>query len=173
MSDLTVLAEQASTTISPFELHGAVSGLMLGAEEDFVILELHSLFDDGNFREQKSLAEFVSATRKSLEAVDLSFSLLLPPEEASLAERAQGLVDWVGAFLAGFGVTLARLGTEFIGDEAQEILDDFAAVTLIDTEEVSLESEEEDAQSDLFQVEEFVKVGVILLSGIVSGEGEA
>tara|TARA_B100000686_G_C16557513_1_gene845998 strand:+ start:388 stop:942 length:555 start_codon:yes stop_codon:yes gene_type:complete len=167
MLDLAVLAAKAVDGVSANELHGAVCGLLPGAEEDYVVFELQSLFNSDNVMDAQALMEFVEASRDDLFAEDLSFSPLLPADEEPIDERVKAIVEWTSAFLAGFGITLARVGQQIVGEESQEILDDLAAVTELDIADIGAESEEMDAESDLFHIEEFVKVGVLLLSGTI------
>ena len=170
MLDLAVVAARAFDGVSVNELHGAVCGLLPGAEEDFVVFELQSLFNSSNVIDSEALTEFVEATREDLFAEDLSFSPLLPADEEPIGDRVQAIVEWTSAFLAGFGIPLARVGQQVVGEEVQEILDDLAAVTELDIADVGAESEKMNAESDLFHIEEFVKVGVLLLSGTIDSK---
>ena len=79
--------------------------------------------------------------------------------------RLESLAQWCGAFLAGFGV-----GGAPVGEEAEEIVNDFVAISQVDAEI----ADGDDAEHDLIEIAEFVKVGVLLLGSQASApEGSA
>lgn len=112
----------------------------------------------------------------------MSFAPLLPGDDAVLAERLEALGQWCGGFLAGLAAGLARRGAGSLEDcpeEVREIVRDFAAIARVDPlstgagaaavdtgERRAGESEE----ADLVELEEFVKVGVLLIMTSLANE---
>ncbi len=170
MSDLSALALNAAATLSSWEFHGVVCGLAVSQPEQFPIQELVDLVGVEALTDQQSVEEFVRVAVQELVAEDLSFAMLLPDDEASLEVRVEALAEWSAGFLAGFGVVMAQRDWGALPDEAQEVVDDLTAVTELDFEHIGGGGEGESAESDLLQVQEFVKVGVLLMMGLLDGD---
>lgn len=123
-----------------------------------------------------SLRLLARETRAQFTADDLALSLVLPAEEASLRERAEGIYDWTRGLLLGLG--LAGIKAEALSDQGRELLDDLLAITRLDldslvcgtagdgagegegTKEEELDEEDESA---LMELQEFLWVAVRLL----------
>jgi uncharacterized protein YgfB (UPF0149 family) len=88
---------------------------------------------------------------------ELGFEPLLPEDDRPLTERAEAMVDWCRGFLGGFG--LAGTGARQLSDEAQEILRDLGTIAA-SSFDFGNEDEDEDA---LIEVQEFVRIGAMLL----------
>jgi uncharacterized protein YgfB (UPF0149 family) len=179
MADLTALALNAAETLSVAELHGVVCGLAIWQGEDFQFQELVDLVGTDALTDESSVEVFVSASVNELLAEDLSFSPLLPEDDADFDLRLEALAEWCAGFLAGFGAagTARGLGSlEELPDEVQEIVSDLSAITEIDVESyaessgaqtLNTKTEESGAEADLMQIQEFVKVGVLLILGML------
>jgi len=89
---------------------------------------------------------------------ELGFEPLLPEDDRPLAERAEAMVDWCRGFLGGFGLAGTPAHAQ-LSDEAQEILRDFGNIAG-SSFDFGNEDEDEDA---LIEVQEFVRVGAMLL----------
>ena len=85
--------------------------------------------------------------------------LLVPDEDASLARRSGALFDWCRGFLGGFG--LAAGADPPLSGEGREALADLARLAAATAQEDG-DDEDEDA---LVEIEEFVRVAVLLLHG--------
>lgn len=156
MTDLPALALNASLTLSSSELHGVVCGLAVCGPDDFELSTLVELVGADALADADSVGEFVEAAITALLAEDLSFQLLLSDDEAPLADRAQGLAEWCAAFVAGIGAGLTEVELPV---DTREIVRDFIAVSEL---EVDIE-ETDEAEADLVELEEFAKVGVLLI----------
>ena len=163
MADLTALAVRASQSISISELHGAVCGLAAGisrclhedAEERDLLRELIELLGSEALTDADSVDEFVQASLDDLMDDDLGFAPLLPDEDAPIAERVLGIAEWCGAFVA-------RYGTQPVADDEQgeELLSDFIAISGAEIHD----EDEESAEAALADIEQYVKVGALLLA---------
>lgn len=113
-------------------------------------------------------------TRAQFAGDDLALSLVLPAEEASLRERAEGIYDWTRDLLLGLG--LAGVKAEALSDQGRELLDDLLAITRLDLDslvrgtaeagagEGGIEDEhDEEDESALMELREFLWVAVRLL----------
>ncbi|THG81147.1 UPF0149 family protein [Pseudomonas sp. A-1] len=159
-SAFAALLSGSGQSISPAELHGLLLGRTCagaGFDPDLWLAAAAELLDAApDERLRQALLGLQAMVRSELEGGELSLVLLLPADEAPLAERAAALGQWCQGFLAGFGLT-AREGK--LSAEAGEVLQDLAAIARI---EESLE-ESEDAENDYMEVMEYLRVAPLLL----------
>lgn len=156
----------------PSELHGILCGMVAGGmnldNQDWI----------------NSLSDFVHAGEKfssEIEALilqlyeiscsqfldgEFSFSLLLPEDHAPIAERAQSLILWVQGFLLGFGVQ--KESQQSISDEIKEAIVDFSEIAKMEHEM----DESEESEQALFEVEEYVRISVMLCFSELGKTGE-
>jgi uncharacterized protein YgfB (UPF0149 family) len=150
---------------SAAEAHGMLCGLICAGHPDAESAWTEELLrgaEPGDLLAQecrRSLQELAETTREDIEGPGLGFAPLLPPEDASLAERAVGLYDWTRGFLYGLGV--AGVDEKDLSEQTREIFRDFAAITHLDLDGLGQETEEgEDA---LMELQEFVWVAAMLV----------
>ena len=168
MSDLEVLALQASHDLSAAELHGAVCGLLSANADAFQLEHLWLLMGEEALSDQMAVHAFVEASVEELFAEDMRFLPLLPDDNEPIALRTQALADWCGSFAAGFAAAVGDLPAA--PDEVAEILRDFVAISELDAED---NDEEQDAERDLIELVEFAKVGTLLMLASMNGEADA
>jgi hypothetical protein len=108
------------------------------------------------------LGDLAAVTCAALSEGDMSFTLLLPPDEQPLALRAAGLAEWCAGFMHGLGEAAGHraAGGALGGDVTQEIVADFGEITRVTLGEDESELEAETAYSELV---EFVRVSVQLV----------
>lgn len=183
MADLTALALAAANELTAAELHGAVCALAAceGAEaaaSDTLVGDLVALLGVDALTDQAALEAFIDASIEDLRHEDLSFAPLLPGDDAPLPARLEALGDWCGSFLAGLAAGLARRGAASLEDcpeQVREIVRDFAAIAQVDAQASGFGAEDADAdnaESDLTEIEEFVKVGTLLISSTFEHEAD-
>lgn len=185
MSDLTALALNAAHQLPVPELHGAVCGLAVCHGAALPLQDLMELVGVEALTDQEAVESFVTASIEDLQAEDMSFAPLLPADEVPLADRLEALGQWCGSFLAGLAAGLARQGIGSLDDcpeEVREIVRDFAAISQVDAGARGAENHrgggtDEDAdagdtagspaelaaEADYVELEEFVKVGALLI----------
>ncbi len=165
-SAFAALLTSAGQSISPAELHGVLVGRTCAgagfAVEPWLQSASELLDCPPEERLRQALAGLQGMLKSELEAGELSLVLLLPDDEAPLAERAMALGQWCQGFLAGFGLTERRTS---LSAEAREVLEDLAAIARI---EESLE-ESEDAENDYMEVTEYLRVAPLLLLNECAG----
>jgi len=151
----------------PSELHGLLLGHLSGGQrfktEEWTRLVLEHMgaeeFDTSKQQHlQEDLAEYCEAIDQEIEQDSSSLRILLPDDDYPLVERAQALTIWVRGFLEGIAISASSKLSQ-AGEELQELLRDMVAISQMDTR---IEASEE-AERELFDVSEYVKVGVLNL----------
>jgi hypothetical protein len=183
VSDLTALALNAAHQLPVAELHGAVCGLAVCHGAALPIQDLIELVGVDALSDQHAVEHFVIASVESLQAQDMSFTPLLPEDDVALEDRLEALGEWCGSFLAGLAAGLARRGAGSLDDcpeEVREIIRDFAAIAQVDPSASTPgpqasqvdpsagdpgdgECATDAAEADFVELEEFVKVGALLV----------
>jgi uncharacterized protein YgfB (UPF0149 family) len=105
------------------------------------------------------LHELFEQSRSVLEAREMEFQPLLPPDDAGLAERVEALGAWAQGFLYGFGAA-GPFPRGALPADVAEVLSDFAEVSKAGN--VGSESAEVE-ESALAELVEYVRVGVQLI----------
>ena len=95
---------------------------------------------------------------ESVMADDLSFNLLLPDDETSMSERAHALSEWCAGFASGLGVG-GMSDKPPLKEESDEFVKDIVAISRMETNVDDTET----AESDLFELVEYVRMGAIML----------
>lgn len=146
--------------IDAAELHGSLCGFVSAggnaARADWIRqLELDA--DPVALDHDGALDRLYRASRAQLADPDLGFVLLLPEEDAPLADRADALLGWCRGFLGGFGLVPGPR-TE-LSPEASEALEDMGKIA---ASSLSYDDPEAD-EAALTEVAEFVRVAALLL----------
>jgi uncharacterized protein YgfB (UPF0149 family) len=145
------------------ELHGALCGWLAGGGEDTVAWPARVMADAAVPAPAPGCAldRLRQVSVAQLGDGEFSFELLLGGDDLPLRQRAQALFDWCRSFLGGFG--LAAGAQPPLSEEGAEALQDLARLAGASVQEIDEdEDEDEDALSEL---EEFVRVAVLLLHG--------
>ena len=154
-------ARALGLAVSPAELHGALCGWLAGGGAAGVDWPAKVLADDAlpPVPAGGALAQLQEASASQFDDRDFGFELLLPGADASLAERSGALFDWCRGFLGSFG--LASGANPPLSEESREALADIARLAAASPQD---EGDEEDEDA-LSEIEEFVRVAVLLLHG--------
>lgn len=142
---------------TPAELHGGLTGWLAGGGEPLPGWTARVLADPALPAPVSGspLDRLRQATAAQLADPELGLVLLLP--EDTTAARANALFDWCRGFLGGFGLTAGPKPP--LSEEGSEALADLANLARADVEDGD---DDEDA---LAEIEEFVRVAVLLLHG--------
>ena len=145
------------------ELHGSLCGYLAGGGSlrQGSLLSALQLDGEASSPSADDLALLQRLRRQcetELADPELGFEPLLPADDRPLAERAEAMVDWCRGFLGGFGLAGTAAHAQ-LSAEAQEILRDLGTIAA-SSFDFGNEDEDEDA---LIEVQEFVRVGVLLL----------
>ncbi|MGC3934256.1 MULTISPECIES: YecA family protein [Pseudomonas] len=146
--------------VSPAELHGVLLGRSCAGagfdHEGWLIDAAELLEGDIQDNVRNALIGLQEMVKGELTGDDVTVVLLLPTDDAPLADRAAALGEWCQGFLSGFGLTRRAYA---LSDEANEVLRDLAAIAQVQD---ALE-ESEDGESDYMEVMEYLRVAPLLL----------
>lgn len=146
--------------VSPAELQGLLLGRScagVGFDVDAWLddaIEVLGAPADGTVRQ--ALIGLQEMVKTELTGDDVTVVLLVPGDELPLAERAAALGQWCQGFLTGFGLAG---GGKKLSEDAQEVLQDLAAIAQVQD---ALE-ESEDGETDYMEVMEYLRVAPLLL----------
>ncbi len=146
------------------EMHGVICGLLCAGHSDAHVTWFEELFenrssDDLLVREARQLlGQLYQVTRNQLRGDDLGFMLYLPNDHCLLPERARRLTDWCQGFLYGLG--LAGISENQFPGDTQEAIGDITEIARLDHEHID---SEEEAEAAFIEVEEFLRVAVLLI----------
>lgn len=165
LPDYTAVAQQTGTlglASAPAELHGALCGWLAGGGIDRQDWLAAVLADDTlpSPGPGSALDRLRAVSVAQLEDRDFAFELLLSDASANVVERTAALFDWCRGFLGGFGLSTGSRPE--LSEEGEEALGDLARLAASSVEEFEAADEDDDA---LAEIEEFVRVAVLLLHG--------
>jgi len=161
VAQIQAQADQLGLATPATELHGALCGWLAGGgalspqwlAQVLVDPQLPPVAADG------TLDQLARASAAQLEDRSFDFTLLLPDEEASLAQRSGALFEWCRGFLGGFGLAAGEHPP--LSEEGGEALADLARLAAATPQD---DGDEED-EAALSEIEEFVRVAVLLIHG--------
>ncbi|WP_444889204.1 UPF0149 family protein [Microbulbifer sp. DLAB2-AA] len=157
----------AGGQVDPSELHGFTCGLLAaGAEPDkrrwqkelAELLDLEAVPADLD----RDLLQLAEESSKQLSGSDFSFQLLLCDDE-DIVSRTLALGHWCEGFLHGFGIGGAEVKMQPTSEEA---LKDIGAISQVDADHVE---ESEEAEQQLIELQEYVRVAVLNIFTEVRG----
>lgn len=123
--------------------------ILKGDARDFHVQEARQL-----------LQQLFNATLAQLNSGDLSFALLLPPEQDSLEAQVTALQKWCQGF--AFGLALSGLKTmQDLPEDSRDWVHDVVKIGAAGEMDVQDEDESETA---FIELAEFVRVGVLLMN---------
>ncbi len=148
---------------SPAELHGGLCGWLAAGGAPGNDWPARVLADDSlaPAAEGSALAQLLDATVKQLEDRDFGFELLLS-DSGQTDAQADALFSWAHAFLGGFGLGSGR-NRPVLSEEGEEALNDLAKLAQASSED--FDSDGEDDEDALAEIEEFIRIAVLLLHG--------
>ena len=153
---LSEVLAQSPGKMHPSEAHGLLCGMLCGdISQDWQAI----ILGDYNLAQPEALLEVLyTSSLAQLKDLLFSFQLLLPPDEESLALRAQALTFWVQGFLTGVkltGTLVASLGTD-----VAEAMNDLIEIAQMNYDLVSVNEEDETA---FIELGEYIRMAVLLI----------
>ena len=147
--------------MSAAELHGGLCGWLAGGGAAGPDWLARVLADDALPRvtPDSPLDQLRRASAGQLADRSFEFELLLPAEDAGMAERSGALFDWCRGFVGAFG--LAAADKALLSEDSREALADLVRLAGAQAQD---EGDEED-EAALMEIEEFVRVAALLLHG--------
>ena len=160
--DTSQRLQDAAPLLGPAELHGLLCGNTCAggglADADWLgLIRQHSGPEAVIAGAEDVLLQFRNRTLINLGDADFAFDLLLPPAEEGIDDRLAALATWCAAFLSGYGLAGGR--AERLDEDARTGLNDLSAIAALDPDS----GESEDAEDDLAELVEYVRVVVQVL----------
>ncbi|OED42124.1 hypothetical protein ACH42_12470 [Endozoicomonas sp. (ex Bugula neritina AB1)] len=139
----------------PAEIHGYISGVLSAGGRPVMKTWLEQVAEQMgdktlNDAMTEVLTRLYKSTLQQLEAGDFSIQVLLPDDDESLAQRTESLGTWCQSFISGFGQGLSQ---QNVSDMVEDVLKDFAEISLIEATE-----ENEESEKLFVEVSEFVRM---------------
>lgn len=166
--DYAVLAtamQRCGLNQSPAEAQGFALGLAVARAEEPLARwkqELYADFDPADVLvgECRNLLDRVFADVFVADrAASMQLALLLPEDIVVDSARVGAVRDWCQGFLYGFGLGGERLEGQ-LSEQSRELLRDITEITRLDVDDVE---NDEEHQSALIEIEEYLRVGVMLM----------
>ncbi|BBB31390.1 UPF0149 family protein [Neptunomonas japonica] len=150
--------------ITPSELHGLLAGqLSSGARmvPDIWLSTVAELLELDGLTQETSKVGMIGLYQQTLgqmESFSLELTMLLPDDDATLAQRVESLGRWCQGFMTGFGYQ-GKQTDKSLSDEAKDVLRDLSEISQVANEV----DDGEDSEADLMQLEEYVRMAVLML----------
>ena len=169
---LAAAMQRCGLTQGPAEAQGFAVGLAVSRADDPLARwqqELYADFDPADVLagECRDLLDRVFAEVFAADpAAAMQLALLLPETIVVDSARVGAVRDWCQGFLYGFGLGGGRL-EDRLSEQSRELLRDMAEITRLDVDDVDNDAEH---QSALIEIEEYLRVGVMLMRDELGGE---
>lgn len=154
---------RVNSQLTAAECHGLIAGALNTENTDlisrFFSENLEHLREDTEFA--ALISQLVHITSEGYRDENFNFQLLLPGDDSPLPERSRALAEWCGGYVLG----LLESGIkEFdkLPEDAAEVAKDLVEISQLD---VSLDDSGTD--TDLMQLEEYVRVGVQIIFAVL------
>lgn len=166
--DLADAAEELGANTGLAEAHGVLVGLACGAAElrfDRWFEEVFEPLEEDDTLARRYAGEMQAlfdTTLAMLADEEVSFMPMLPETQNQLSERADALGQWCRGF--SYAVSLSAFEpSRVLSQDAQELLGDFAAIARAGHDDE--DGHEDEAELAFAELEEYVRVGVLLIHG--------
>jgi len=144
------------------EVHGVITGLVSAGyifEDSDYLVVINDMLNNGD-----GLPNAVKLTIKSMfsdiwkNILDdsYSFQMMLPDDDDTIMERANGLGHWVQGFNLGFG--LQQKNKAKLSEDVQEVLNDFVDIANLSDDM----EEDEDTEQAYYEIAEYVRISALL-----------
>ena len=145
------------------EIHGLITGWLsagakwAGSEQNDALA--HWFGADAVTSELKSLvSSLAKATLADLQDAEMTFQLLLPDDDTSIAIRQKNISHWCNGFLAGFGTSGRYQQSELVEDVA-EVFRDLARIAGLDDDI----PDDDENETDLMEINEYVRMTALFV----------
>lgn len=144
------------------EVHGVITGLVsagyLFEDSDYMIVLNDMLNNSEGFTAtvKLTLKAIFSDVWTSILDDSYGFQLMLPDDDDSILERANGLGHWVQGFNLGFG--LQQKNKAKLSEDVQEVLTDFVDIANLSDEM----EDDEDTEQAYYEIAEYVRISALL-----------
>jgi len=163
VNDVNQASQAAGLGATAAELHGGLCGWLAAGGAPVPEWPARVLADDNlpTPTAGDALDRLLGASVAQLEDRDFAFELLLSDSTQTEAQ-VDALFTWARAFLGGFGLGSGHKRPA-LSEEGEEALNDLAKLAQASSED--FDSDGEDDDEALAEIEEFIRIAVLLLHG--------
>jgi len=163
VDDVARASQALGLGATPAELHGGLCGWLAAGGAPGNDWPARVLADDAlrPVADDSVLGQLLQVTVQQLEDRDFGFELLLT-DDGQTEARVDALFTWARAFLGGFGLGSGQRRPA-LSEEGDEALNDLAKLAQASSDDFDSDGEEDDEA--LAEIEEFIRVAVLLLHG--------
>lgn len=151
---------QQQIGLTAAELHGLISGILCGGNQDESWLTLvYDLTNEGiaySHPLNQLTQGLYDSTRAALEDENFSFQLL-HEEDSTLFDQIDDLAGWVNHFLLGLGIAVPKL--DKIKGDVGEVIDDLRGIGQLGYDE---DENLDELEKALVEVSEYVRMAAML-----------
>jgi len=160
-ADIQRVLTQSHALADAAEAHGTLSGALCASPAYHLDDWLGEILPEGRAAPEDALwlRALFDSTSSALGDDQMAFQPLLPTDDDALLQRTEALGEWCRGFLYGLGSGSLN-DLQALGEEADEIVRDFTAITQVGIDPEDTEENNEEAYAELV---EFVRAGVQLL----------
>lgn len=158
--------------LSPSESHGLACGLLCtqttAAAKSRWFTELldAAQLDAGSLAAHadsvRCIDSWFESTQEQIDAPDLVFEPVLPPDDAVLGQRIDALGDFCAGFTYGVGIGTSARGNQPLPTDTRELLADFQAIDGVERGPGS-DASGMGSEADFVELVEYVRVGVLVV----------
>lgn len=164
---LTTALGRVNSQLTAAECHGLIAGA-LNTQNTTLISRFFT--DDaelvkGDVEFSELISQLVHLTAAGYSDEDFNFQLLLPDDSISLQERSRALAEWCGGFIMG----LLESGVKEFDTLPEDVAE--VAKDLVEISQLDASTDDGGSDSDLMQLEEYVRVGVQIIYAVLSKLG--
>ncbi len=173
-ASVAAVLQRCGAVQSPAESQGFALGLLTaGVEQPLQAWqqELYSDFDPADVLAgecRQALDRVFASVFATRDDAVAPLMLLLPQDLVVDAQRLGAVRDWCQGFLFGFGLGGEAVASS-LSQQSRDLLRDIAEFTRLDTDDVDNSAEN---QSALIEIEEYLRVGVMLVRDELSSTRE-
>ena len=143
------------------ELHGLLCGYICSTSgNQNAPWEKLILGNKKNKQVREMLQQLFEASFHQLSEFSFEFSLVLPADDTSLTQRAEGLGFWCQGFLTGLKQADITAEKNNLPDEVADTLKDIAEIALVNFDDITANEEDETAY---FELVEYVRLAVLTI----------
>ena len=104
------------------------------------------------------LSRLANQVSEQIPAEEIAFNIFLPDDETAISERSSALAEWCAGFISGVGIGGLSERSQ-LPEECNEFIKDVVSLSRMET----VLEDSENAENDLFEIIEYLRVGVIML----------
>jgi uncharacterized protein YgfB (UPF0149 family) len=165
---VTSALRRVNSQLSAAECHGLIAGALNTQDTSsisrFFSDDVETLQNDRAFADL--ISQLVQVSSEGYRDADFNFQLLLPNDDIPLLERSRALAEWCGGYVMG----LLESGLQDFDKLPQDAAE--VAKDLVEISQLNASIDDSGSDSDLMQLEEYVRVGVQIIYAELTKNGE-